>query len=232
MELHDELEELNGFIQQVVEQVPLSAYSDKEFICVAILSFVEEIRKSLAAMNVYGLIECHILTVPEDQKVLWEINVESVWRRLVSDLTKLFDKDSTCGKVNCSLLQLKKFCLRAENTAIFPSGESDPLIIAIDELKKKYDTTVSSDARNKKVAHHDLAALRNDPPSFINLSDINELVEVTTETVTQITSKLLPIDFVFPPIIELQQHYEKALRSMLSITEAPDSCEVTTHDQL
>ena len=218
-QLQQEFRDLDHLIELAVNQSPFTEYSDKEFIFAAIISFVDEIRKSIAAINAYGIIECKLVPVPPEQVELWELNIESVWRRLISDLSKLFDRAETCGKSNCSLQQLKEFCLRPENRALFPEQETDPLITAIGSLYQQYEDVISRSTRNEQVAHHDLKALRSTPPGFISLKALNELVEDTTKVVSEIGSKLFPFDVSFPSIEDYQHYYKAAIMSMLGHKE-------------
>ena len=218
-QLQQEFYVLDHFIELAVNQSPFTSYSDKEFIFAAIVSFVDEIRKSLSAVNAYEIIECKLVPVPPEQVELWELNIESVWRRLISDLSKLLDRAETCGKSNCSLQQLKEYCLRPENRVLFPGQETDPLIAAIDDLYQRYETVISRTTRNEQIAHHDLNALRSNPPSFISLKAVNELIEDTTKVVSEIGSKLFPLDVSFPSIEDYQHYYESAIMSMLGHEE-------------
>lgn len=210
---------LNRTMQELKSEELIASFSDAELVVVALISYIDEIRKCLAAMNAFALIEEKRISVPQVQDSLWEINVESVWRRLITDVAKLFDKASTCGKTNCSLKQLRELCLEPDNAELFPNREEDPLIVAIGQLQDQYEKTVSTSTRNQQVAHHDLELLKSGTPSFIKLSELNNLIDETTDIISNVASKLLLFDVVFPPLEDMEKHFEKAIKSMTGAQE-------------
>lgn len=206
-------------MQEFKPEELISSFSDTELVVVALISFIDEIRKCLAAMNAFELIEEKRISVPQVQDSLWEINIESVWRRLISDVAKLFDKASTCGKTNCSLKQLRQLCLLPENAELFPNAEEDSLIGEINQLQTLYEKAVSMSTRNQQVAHHDLEFLKSGTPSFIKLSELNNLIDETTDIISKVASKILLFDVVFPPLEDMEKMFEKAIKSMTGAQE-------------
>ena len=203
--------------KQILFLLPGNVSTDIKILWTTLFAFTMEIRQSLAAMNVYAETIYTGISIPNEQKVLWDLNIQSVWRRLVSDITKVFDKGKTFKKTNCSVMYLKQFCLQEDH--IFQGKEKDPYIIRLDALQQEYERVITSTIRNKTVAHHDYDTMRKGKESYIDLNDINHLIENLSTDIIQLGKRLFNLDFGFPPLNELQQQFKKAIVSMITVQE-------------
>lgn len=108
--------------------------------------------KYAAALKAYG----NVYKDDGAQNAYIDVAQEALWRQLMSELSKIYDRKSTCGSDNCSIRQLRQCCL---NHATAMHGKSSELIAQLDALCERYESLFSRELRNKKLAHYDLKAV-------------------------------------------------------------------------
>ncbi|MEN6471473.1 MAG: hypothetical protein ABFC62_08400 [Clostridiaceae bacterium] len=189
-------------------------HRDADVVWIGLKVFVHEMGKYLAAVKAVGEIQQGIgkkILIENEYLVLAE---EAIWRQLVLNITKFFDTEKTGKYYNCSLKMLKTLCLEEKNLNKFPKGQDDPLIRAIDTMYDKYNSTITLYVRNKKVAHHDLNDLFSPSIPYILFSDIEELVNESTDLVYKIGIKLWGIPLEYPSISA--ENYKEAILRLIN----------------
>ena len=159
--------------------------------------FAHEIGNYLAAVKAVGVIQ------KGTGKEIWTENKylvlseQAIWRQLVLDITKLFDTEKTGKYDNCSLKMIKALCLEEKYLYLFPKGQDDPLIQAIDKMYDKYISTTTLHVRNKKIAHHDLNEIFLSNIPCLLFSDIEELANETIQLIYKIGIRLwgVPLEY-------------------------------------
>lgn len=146
-----------------------------------------------------------------------DLSAETMQRQLVLELTRIFDKDMSCGNKNCSLMMLKASCI--SNQKYFPNGEKDEYVLKIDKLCKTFKTIIPKEIRNKQIAHLDLQTLYSGKPSFVIFSDLYELVEETQSVLESICERFLGINAKLQSVAELKEKYvqEKLAKDMCKL---------------
>ena len=204
-----ELEEYIEFLKRYNNNEPILQEDNKYLVPTAIVCFIDVVINCTAAMNAFDSLTANGRKIPEVQLPLWDLIINSVRDRLISELSKLFDKASTGKNTNCSLEQLKE---------IYMSSEYDEasLVQAIDDLYKQYEALMPVDQiRNKKVAHHDLNSLKDKINTEINMENVNELAEGLSSLYQKSNNILSCIEI--PTVSDVQPCYERAIDSMLGI---------------
>lgn len=185
---------------------------DVDTIWFAIRVFVHEISKYLAAVKAVAEIQKDVGKEKWTDNKYLNIAEDAIWRQLLLDITKLFDKEKTGKHNNCSLKTLKAICLE-EKSHVFPKGNDDLLMRLIDFLYAKYERIVSSEIRNKKVAHYDLSAIYTLSKPYIVFTDIEELISQTTIVIRLIGVRLWGIPLEYPPV--LAEKYKEAILNLI-----------------
>lgn len=193
-----------------------SVYNEPHIIWVAIITLFRFAQKYAAALKAYG-------NVHKDdgaQNAYIDVAQEALWRQLMSELSKIYDRESTCGSDNCSIRQLRQCCL---NHATSMHGKSSELIAQLDALCERYESLFSRELRNKKLAHYDLKAVFSQEPPPIAFDDVEQFINDTAHTLQQIGDCLLGVEvnFVYDELVKIFQ------ASLLKLTIGDES-----HDQL
>lgn len=156
-----------------------------------------------AALKAYGLV------FGDDQENRFlSLAHESLCRQLMSELSKIYDRASTCGKENCSIERLEKAC----EESLFLSSESrDKFTKSMEGMRKRYETLFSRDLRNKKLAHYDRAAICNQIVDDYCFDDIELFVKDTASLLDKIGSAIFPADITFVDYDGLVRDFENSL---------------------
>ena len=190
-------------------------YRESHIVWMAIVSLFNFAQSYTAALRAYAEIYRD-----KEANAYIDISQEAIWRQLLSEISKIYDKEATCGEDNCSLKRLYFSCLHHRR---FPNKENDTTLKQIDALYARYTSLLPLELRNKKIAHYDLDAMFTHDQVAIPLDDVEQFINDTADVLLQIGSCLFGAELA-NKYSELVEKYKK---SLLSITVKGD-----THDQL
>lgn len=196
--------------------MPNSVYNEPHIIWMAIITLFQFAQKFTAALKAYG----NVYKDDGAQNAYIDVAQEALWRQLMSELSKIYDRESTCGSDNCSIRQLRQCCL---NHATAMHGKSSELTAQLDALCERYESLFSRELRNKKLAHYDLIAVFSQEPPPIPFDDVEQFINETAHTLQQIGDCLLGVEVNFG-YDELVKNFQA---SLLKLTIGDES-----HDQL
>ena len=176
-----------------------------------------------AALKAYG--EIFGDDGPENRFI--EVAHETIWRQLMSELSKIFD---AAGFGIFDNLSIKQLCKRCVNHAAFPDGEENELIKQMDELQDRYETLLSKNLRNKKLAHYDMFSIFTQQPEHpILFSQVEQFVLDTNAALIAVGERFFDGKFV-SEYDELVEIFKENLSDIQN--EQSKQAEVTHHDQL
>ena len=192
----------------------MSKYDNPELICRALSVFIQEVLEQSAAIRAYS----NVFQQNECNNVFLKRAHDSIWRELISELARVFDKSSTKTKKgsddNCSLLRLKDLCLKEEYLPLFPGGKTNSLMESLDAVIQQYSNLPVKKSRNKQLSHHDMKQLFSGECVEISLDDLEALIFDTAEVFTKIYNCYLLgwAEFSFPPYDMLVAKFEESLQ--------------------
>ena len=159
-------------------------YNEPHIVWYGIVSLFQFAQKYAAALRAYG----EVYGDNEQGNAFINLAQEVIWRQLLSEISKIYDKESTCGSDNCSMKLLYHLCC---NNRHFPDGESDVLLKQIDRLYERYESLLSKRIRNKKLAHYDLEAVFALESPYVPFDDIERFIVDTGSILSKIGVRLL-----------------------------------------
>lgn len=164
----------------------MSKYDRPEMLCTAISAFITEIREQAAVIracdNVFG--------DEMSNNVFVERAYNSIWRELISEMARIFDKAKTGSNDNCTLLRLKELCLEKQYSSLFPLGEKDILIQELDKVFEYYKQSAIGKSRNKQMAHHDMKQIFEGECIKISFEQLETLILHTTDVFSKIYTRV------------------------------------------
>lgn len=191
-------------------------YNEPHIVWYGIVSLFQFAQKYAAALRAYG----EVYGDKKSGNVYIDLSQEVIWRQLLSEISKIYDKESTCDLDNCSMKQLYHVCC---NHPRFPDRENDELLKQIDDLYESYKSLLSKTLRDKKLAHYDLEAVFALESPYVPFDDIERFIVDTGSILSKIGVRLLGGELTFQ-YQEFVKEYKDDLLS-LSNKGAP-------HDQL
>lgn len=162
-------------------------YNEPHIVWYGIVSLFQFTQKYAAALRAYG----EVYGDKEQGNAFIDLAQEAIWRQLLSEISKIYDKESTCGPDNCSMKQLYHVCC---NHPRFPDRENDELLKQIVDLYESYKSLLSKKLRDKKLAHYDLEAVFELKSTYILFDDIEQFIVDTESVLSKIGNRLLGID--------------------------------------
>ena len=192
----------------------MSSKVDAVMICEALTVFICEVREQAAAIRAYT----NVGMVSDCGSVFLNRAHDSIWRELLSELARIFDRSVTYGDENCTLLRLREMCLEEQYLPLFPGGEKDHLIQDLDDTIARYNNSPIKKSRNKQLAHHDMKKMFDGKCIEISLDELEKLIDDTTAVFSKIYTRIMLdlFDVTFPSYDTLVGLFEKDL---LSITK-------------
>lgn len=195
-----------------------TANSNINDVLFGIMSIVQHLNNEAGALNAYS---DYYNTIDNGFLRLSETCIN---RQLLMDLAKVFDDEAFKNKPNCSIKQLRTQCLAQKE--YFPDGEKDSIIISIDALVDQYNSIMSRDIRNKRLAHFDLIVFLSMKLIEIPFRDIISILIGLNNLVTNIASRIYSFP---PPIITLDEYtnyYETELKKCASTSNKNNNAEM------
>lgn len=195
----------------------LKKCDDIMVVCDSLTLFIGELRQKSAAIrayiNTYG-------NVGSNNPYL-RCADECIFRELLSELGRIFDKSSTFENENCSVHKLKELCLSEKYKHMFVEDHKDPLIILLDFTAYRYNNLSSINFRNKQLAHHDIKQIKEGNPVEIPFEKIEEIIIDLTKIFEQVITKInsyglpIPVECSYSTKYEkLVSEYENSLKSL------------------
>ena len=159
-------------------------YNEPHIVWYGIVSLFQFTQKYAAALRAYG----EVCGDKEQGNAFIDLAQEAIWRQLLSEISKIYDKESTCGSDNCSMKQLYHVCC---NHPRFPDRENDELLKQIDDLYESYKSLLSKTLRDKKLAHYDLEAVFALESPYVPFDGIERFIVDTGSILSKIGVRLL-----------------------------------------
>ena len=181
-------------------------YNEPHIVWYGIVSLFQFTQKYAAALRAYG----EVYGDKGSGNVYIDLSQEVIWRQLLAEISKIYDKESTCGSDNCSMKLLYHLCC---NNRHFPDGESDVLLKQIDGLYERYESLLSKRNRDKKVAHYDLEAVFALESLYIPFDGIEQFIVDTGSILSKIGVRLLGGELTFQ-YQKCVKEYKECLLSM------------------
>lgn len=180
--------------------MPNSVYNEPHIIWGALIILFQFAQKYAAALKAYG----NVYKDDGAQNAYIDVAQEALWRQLMSEMSKIYDRESTYGSDNCSIRQLSRCCL---NHATAMHGKSSELTAQLDALCERYESLFSRELRNKKLAHYDLKAVFTQESPPIVFDDVEQFINDTAHTLQQVGDCLLgvKVDFGYDELVKKYQ---------------------------
>ena len=191
-------------------------YNEPHIVWYGIVSLFQFAQKYAAALRAYG----EVYGDNEQGNAFIDLAQEAIWRQLLSEISKIYDKESTCGSDNCSMKQLYHVCC---NHPRFPDRENDELLKQIDRLYERYESLLSKTLRDKKLAHYDLEAVFALESPYVPFDDIERFIVDTGSILSKIGVRLLGGELTF----QYQEFVKEYKEDLLSL-----NIKGAHHDQL
>lgn len=191
-------------------------YNEPHIVWYGIVSLFQFALKYAAALRAYG----EVYGDKGSGNVYIDLSQEAIWRQLLSEISKIYDKKSTWDFDNCSMKQLYHACC---NHPRFPDGESDVLLKQINRLYERYESLLSKKLRDKKLAHYDLEAVFVLESPYIPFDDIERFIVDTGSILSKIGVRLLGGELAF----QYQEFVKAYKEDLLSL-----NIKGAHHDQL
>ena len=191
----------------------MSKYNTLENVCNALTTFVIEIREQVAAIRAYD----NVFQNTPCNNVFIQRAYESIWRELLSEIARIFDKANTGSYENCTLLRLKDLCRDEKYSVLFPGNEKNNLLQSLEKVIEQYNQLPIITSRRKQLAHHDLEQVIDGKCIEISLEQIEQLVEDVTSIFAKIRTRfyLGIYEITFAKYDILVEKYENDIRKLL-----------------
>ena len=163
----------------------MSKYNTPENVCDALTTFIIEIREQSAALRAYD----NIFHNAPCNNVFMQRAYDSIWRELLSEIARVFDKANTGSSENCTLLRLKELCCSEHYSFLFPNKEQDNLLQSFENIIEQYNQLPIIKSRKKQLAHHDLKQVTNGECIEISLEQVEQLIESLTDVFARIRTR-------------------------------------------
>ena len=164
----------------------MSKYDKPEMVCIALTTFINEIRGQSAAIRAYD----NVFQDNNTSNVFLKRAYESIWLELLSETARIFDKAYTGNNENCTFLRLRALCIKEQYSSLFPSGENDSLVRSLDEVLDLYSQLPIGKSRNKQLAHHDMKQIFEGECIAISLDQVEKLISTATEVLSKIYTRI------------------------------------------
>lgn len=181
-------------------------FSKADTVWLGVANLVTKIMQETGALKAYSM------CCQETNNEFLKIAEDTIYRQLLMDISKFFDRPTIAGNMNCSIPQLRKMCLR--ETSKFVEGENDCLIKEIDDLIKLFEDVISKELRNKKLAHFDLEELFAFNQHFIIFGDVENLVVKLGNVISEVGARLMLVEVNYPTIDAYARAYCKAIEEL------------------
>lgn len=155
----------------------MSKYDTPENLCIALTAFITEIREQSAAIRAYN----NVFQNRACDNVFLQRSYDSIWRELLSEIARIFDKANTGSSENCTLYRLRNLCLKEPYSASFSNKEENNLVQSLDMVFEEYHQLQISYSRKKQLAHHDLKQVIAGDCIETSLEQIENLIANTTD---------------------------------------------------
>ena len=192
----------------------MSKYDTPDNVCIALTTFITEIRQQAAAIRAYD----NVFQNSSCDNVFLQRSYDSIWRELLSEIARIFDKANTGSSENCTLLRLKELCCKEQYSFLFPNDEKDNLIQSLDAVFEYCNQLPIKQSRKKQLAHHDLKQVIAGECIEISLDQVEQLIAKATDVFAKIYMRfcLGVFEISFPKYNELVKYYENAINQLIS----------------
>ena len=130
----------------------MSKYNTMDNVCEALTTFITGIREQSAVLRAYD----NIFINNPCNSIFMQRAYESIWRELLSEIARIFDKANTGPNENCTFLRLKELCYSEQYWFLFASKEENELLQSLENVIEQYNQLPILKSRKKQLAHHDL----------------------------------------------------------------------------
>ena len=156
-----------------------------------------EAQKNAAALIVFQR------RMEENQKPLPEIlkkSMKAIEQQTLSTISKIFDPEKTCGHTNCSIKTLRNLCSE--------QNVSTSILEQMDKLVEKYQSVISKETRDKRLAHMDYESMQEETVYTIEFEPLLGLIEDLCELVSAVSREVMTGEITFPKMTKLVSQLE------------------------
>lgn len=160
-------------------------------------TLVYEAQKNAAALKVFQK------RTEENQgplPAILEISRKAIEQQTLSIISKIFDSEKTCGYTNCSIEMLRKLCSE--------QNVSTDILEQMDKLVEKYQSVISKETRNKRLAHMDYESMKEGITYYIGFESLEDLIEGLCDLISAVSREVLTGEITFPKITNLVSQLE------------------------
>ena len=188
-------------------------YETIDNICVALTAFIIEIREQTAALRAYD----NVFQSESPNHIFLQRAYDSIWRELLSEIARIFDKANTGSDKNCTILRLKELCCSEKSLSLFPDNEKCSPLQPLEKVIEHYNLLPIAKSRKKQLAHHDLKQVLSGEYIEISLEQIEKLVEDITDVFAKIRTQLYlgVFEVSFTNYNVLVEQFEKDIRNLI-----------------
>lgn len=159
---------------------------------------VYEAQKNVAALKVF---QRRMEEKQESLPAILEISMKAIEQQTLSIISKLFDSEKTCGYTNCSIETLRKLCSE--------QNVSRDILEKMDKLVEKYQSTISKETRNKRLAHMDYESMIEGITYYIDFESLGDLIESLCDFISAVSREVMMGEITFPKTTNLVSQLEK-----------------------
>lgn len=191
----------------------MSRYNTPDNVCEALSTFIIEIREQTAALRAYD----NIFQNNPCSSIFMQRAYDSIWRELLSEIARIFDKANTGSNENCTFLRLKELCLSEQYSFLFPNKGQNELLQCLENIIKQYNQLPILKSRKKQLAHHDLQQVIDGECIEISLEQIERLIENFTDVFAKIRTRfyLGVFEVTFINYNTLVEQFEEDIKKLI-----------------
>ena len=188
-------------------------YDTIENICIALTAFIIEIREQAAALRAFD----NIFQNQKCNHIFLQRAYDSIWRELLSEIARIFDKANTGSSKNCTILRLKELCYSEKYSFLFSDDEKCNLLQSLEEVIEHYNQLPIAKSRKKQLAHHDLKQVTSGECIEFSIEQIEQLVEDISDVFAKIRTRFYfgVFEFSFTDYNVLVDQFEKDIRRLI-----------------
>ena len=191
----------------------MSKYNTPDNVCDSLTTFIIEIREQTAALRAYDNVS---LNNPCNS-IFMQRACDSIWRELLSEIARIFDKANTGSSENCTFLRLKELCYSEQYSFLFPNKEQNELLQCLENIIEQYNQLPILKSRKKQLAHHDLQQVIAGECIEISLEQVEQLIENLTDVFAKIRTRFYfgYFEVTFTNYNDLVEQFEKDIKKLI-----------------
>ena len=179
---------------------------------VALTTFIIEIREQAAALRAYD----NFFQTKSCNHIFLQRAYDSIFRELLSEIARIFDKANTGSNENCTLVKLKELCYE-EYIFLFLDITNNNLLQSLEDVFDFYNQLPIKYSRNKQLSHHDLKQVTDGNCIEISLGQIELLIEKLTDVFAKLRTQFYcgVFEITFKNYDILVKQFEEDIKNLI-----------------